>query len=148
MDYSVYKDHKHTVAYGTILNSCSYNTFFLSQEIFIWYFNWEWHMLEPEGSPLIAISSISLQAVTLSMGHTHDHIILSSIKFYKISIRVRIFFRLLIFSALLLMANQGGNQTPKVSSMQQKTALVLYRTKISQNQNHGPLRNISSYCWE
>ena len=31
-------------------------------------------MLEPEGSRLIAISSISLQAVTLSMGHTHDHI--------------------------------------------------------------------------
>ena len=63
--------------------------------------------------------------------------ILSWIKFYKISIKVKIFFRLLLFSALLLMANQSGNQMSKVSFMLQKTALVAYETKISQNQNHG-----------
>ena len=31
-------------------------------------------MLSWEGSPLTALSSISLQAVILRMGHTHDHI--------------------------------------------------------------------------
>ena len=40
--------------------------------------------------------------------------------------KVRIFFRLLPFSALLLMANQGAIWTFKVSSMLQETALVAY----------------------
>ena len=43
--------------------------------------------------------------------------ILSGIMFYKISIKVGFFFTLLPFSALLPVANQGGNQTSKVSSM-------------------------------
>ena len=60
---------------------------------------------------MVALSSISLQAVMLRMGHIHDHI--------------------------MLMANQGGNWTSTVSSMLQKTAHVAYGTKTSQNQNHG-----------
>ena len=42
---------KHTVAYGqrvayeTLLKSCSYNKLALNQNILIWYFNWEGHML-------------------------------------------------------------------------------------------------------
>ena len=74
MDCSVYKQCKHTVAHGTLSNSSSYNTLALSQKIFIWYFNWEWHMLWWEGSPVIALSYMSLQAVKLHMGHIHDHI--------------------------------------------------------------------------
>ena len=31
-------------------------------------------MLQWQGSPLIALSSMSLQAVMLHMRHTHDHI--------------------------------------------------------------------------
>ena len=31
-------------------------------------------MLQWEGSPMVPLSSISLQAITLRMGHTHDHI--------------------------------------------------------------------------
>ena len=31
-------------------------------------------MLSWEGNPLVTLSSISLQALTLHMGHTHDHI--------------------------------------------------------------------------
>ena len=74
---SVHQEHKHTIlcmwqsgAYGTFFNSCSYNTPALSQNVFIWYFNWERHMLWWEGNPMIAVSSISLPAVTLCMGHT------------------------------------------------------------------------------
>ena len=49
--------------------------------------------------------------VTLCMGHTHDHIHFELNKvLYKISISYN-FFRLLPFSALLLMANQGGKKT-------------------------------------
>ena len=48
--------------------------------------------------------------------------ILSRIKFYDFN--NRIFFRLLPFSALLLIANQGGNRTSKASSMPKKTAQV------------------------
>ena len=54
-----------------------------------------------------------------------------------ISVKVRIFPRLLLFSVLLLMANQGGNWISQVSSMLQKTALVAYGTKIRENKNHG-----------
>ena len=57
---------------------------------------------------------------------------LSFIKF-----QFQFFLRLLPFSALLLMTNQGGNRTSKVSSMLQKTTHVAYETKTSQNQNHG-----------
>ena len=79
MDCSVYKEHKHTVTYGT---NCS-----------VWDTTWELLMqhtcLEPDffylihqlggtyaimGSPMIALSSISLQAATLHMEHTQDHI--------------------------------------------------------------------------
>ena len=53
------------------------------------------------------------------------------------SIKVKIFFRLLPFSALLVVPNQGGNQISKVLSMLiQKAAHVVYGTKTSQNQNH------------
>ena len=86
---------------------------------------------------MIAPSSLSLQTIMLDMGHTHDHIHFELDKFYNFSIKFRIFFRLLPFSALLLMANQGGNQTSEVSFMLQKTAHVAYGTKTSQNQNHG-----------
>ena len=51
--------------------------------------------------------------------------------------KVKIFFRLLSFSVLLVRANEDGNQTFKVSSMLQKTAYVVYETETSQNQNHG-----------
>ena len=85
---------------------------------------------------MIALPSISLQAAMLRMGHTQDYIQLSWIKYYKISIKVRIFVWH-AFSALLLMANQCGKRTSKVSSMLQKTAHVEYGTKTSQNQNNG-----------
>ena len=84
---------------------------------------------------MIALSCINLQAVMLRMGHTHDHI---HFELHKVLLEFnkRIFFRLLPFSALLLIANHGGNRTSKVSSMLQKTAHVVYETKTSQNQNH------------
>ena len=63
--------------------------------------------------------------------------ILSWIKFYKISIKIRIFFRLLPFRALLLMTHQGGNQTSKVSCYKKLLMLHIYGTKTRQNQNHG-----------
>ena len=63
--------------------------------------------------------------------------ILSWIKFYKIAVKVRIFFRLLLFIAQLLKANQGGNRISKDSSMLQKTVLDAHATKNSQNQNQG-----------
>ena len=45
--------------------------------------------------------------------------------------KVRIFFRLLLFSVLLLMANQGGNQTYKVSSMLQKLLMLHVGQKVA-----------------
>ena len=50
--------------------------------------------------------------------------------FYKISIKVRIFFRLLVFSAMFLVANQGGNRVSKVSSMLQKLFLLRMGQKL------------------
>ena len=86
---------------------------------------------------MITLSFISLQAVILRMGDTYDHIS-SCIEFYKILAKVRIFFRQLPFSELLLMSNQSGKWTSKVSTMLQKTAQVEYGTKTCQNQNHDP----------
>ena len=69
------------------------------------------------------------------------------LKFYKISGKVIVFFRLLLFSGLLLMANQGGNQTSKVSSMLQKTALVVLGQKLAKTKTTDTLHNKScSYC--
>ena len=67
------------------------------------------------------LSSVNLPAVTLRMGHTPDH--------FHFSLKVTIFFRLLPLSALLLIANQGGNLISKVSSMLQKTTHVVYGRK-------------------
>ena len=85
---------------------------------------------------MIALSSKSLQAVILCTGHTHDHIHFELNKVLQDFNKSQTF-KLLPFSALLLMANQGGNQTPKVSSMLQKTAHVAHETKTNQKQNHG-----------
>ena len=75
-----------SVAYEKLLNSWSYNTLSLSQSFFIWYFNWEGHMLWWEGSPMKALSSLCC------VWDTHmTESILSWIKFYKISIKVGFF---------------------------------------------------------
>ena len=73
--------------------------------------------------------------------YTYDHIYFELNKFFsyfiKISVTVNLFFRLLPSSALLLLTKQDGKRTSKVSSSLQKTALVAYGTKTSQNQSHG-----------
>ena len=71
------------------------------------------------------------------MGHTQDHIHFELNKVLQNFSKSENFFMLLPFIAVLLMANQGGNRSSKVSSMLQKTAHVAYGTKTSQNQNHG-----------
>ena len=63
------------------------------------------------------LSSLSM----LRMGHTPDH--------FHFSLKVTIFFIMLPLSALLLIANQGGNLISKVSSMLQKTSHVVYGRK-------------------
>ena len=115
-----------SVAYETLLNSCSYKKLALSQIFF--------HLILELGKTYVIMGRVSHHS-TLLHKLTGSHVaygthifttILSWIKFYKISIKVIIFFRLLPFSALLLMANQGGNRASKVLSMLQKTAHVAY----------------------
>ena len=124
-----------SVVYGTLLNSCSYNKvprakiFCLTLQLGGTYAIMEW---ESHDSTLLH----KLTGSHFAYGTLMTTSFLSWIKFYMISTKVRIFFKLLLFSALLLMANQVGNQTSKVSSMLQKTAHVAYGTKTSQNQNH------------
>ena len=72
MDCSIYKDDKQSVAYGTLLNSCSYNTVALSQKIFIF-------MLQLGGTYAIkgktSLDSGLLHQFTGShVWDTHDHI--------------------------------------------------------------------------
>ena len=72
--------------------------------------------------------------------------ILSWIKFYKILIKVRPFFRLLPYSAILLMANQGGDGTCK--GFIKKTTHVAW-DKNKPKQKTWTLHNKScSYCWD
>ena len=71
------------------------------------------------------------------MGHIYDHIHFEMNKLYKISIKVRIFFKLLPFTALLVMTNKGSNWISNDSTMLQKTAHVAYGTKFCQKKNHG-----------
>ena len=61
------------VAYGTLLSSCSYNTY-LQPKYFYLLHQLGGHMLKWERSRMIALFPISLQAATLRMGHTQDHI--------------------------------------------------------------------------
>ena len=141
VQYTKIINNIHNVAYGTkcgiFLNSCPYNTLSLSQFFF--------HLILQMGGTYAIMGREShdstflhkLTASHIAHGTHMTTSILSLIKFYKISIKVRIFFRLLPFSALLLMANQGGNQTFKASFMLQKTAHVVYGIKTTQNQNHG-----------
>ena len=65
-----------SVAYGRLLNSCSYNTLALSRNVL---FDTSVGRDNGKGvpwerSPMIVLSSISLQEATLRMGHTQDHI--------------------------------------------------------------------------
>ena len=123
--------------YGTLLNSCSCNTLAMSQKIFIWYFHWERHAIIGRESLNSTLPHKRMGSHVAYGTHRMTTSILIWIKFYKISIKVRIILRLLPFSELLLMANQGGNWTSKVSSMLLKTVLVAYGTKNCQHQNHG-----------
>ena len=76
--------------------------------------------------------------------------ILSWIKFYKISIKIWIFFRLLPFSALLPMTHQGGNQTSKVSCYRKLLMLHIYNMgqKLDKTKTMDTLHNKScTCCW-
>ena len=61
------------VAYGTLLSSSSYNTY-LEPKYFYLIHQLGGYMLKWERSAMIALYPISLQAATLRMGHTQDHI--------------------------------------------------------------------------
>ena len=74
--------------------------------------------------------------------------ILSWRKFYKISIKGRVFFILLPFSTLLLMANQGSNWTSKVSSMLRKLLMLCTGQKLAKTKTIDTLHyKFCSYCW-
>ena len=65
----------------------------------------------------------------------------SFIRFYN-------FFRLLPFSALLLMANQGGNRTSKVSESYIKLLMLRIGQKLAKTKTMDTLHyKYCSYCW-
>ena len=90
----VCKEHKDTIAYGEkcCIRDTTEQLVIVSQSFFIWYFNWEGHMLWWEGSPMKALSFLCC------VWDTHmTESILSWINIYKISVKVVFFFRLLPF---------------------------------------------------
>ena len=113
MDCSVYKEHKHSVAYGTLLNSCSFNTTYLEPKFF--------HLVLQLGWINAIIGrdshdSTLLHKLTGSHVAYRTHMAISIfiwIKISKFSIKIWIFSGLLLFSALLLMAHQGGTRHSK-----------------------------------
>ena len=148
MDCSVYKEHKHSVAYGTLLNSCSFNTTYLEPKFFHLVLQLRWiNAIIGRDSH----DSTLLHKLTGSHVAYRTHMAISIfiwIKISKFSIKIWIFSGLLLFSALLLMAHQGPRwyQTFKVPPMLQKTAHVAYGSKSSQSHGHFT-RKILYYCW-
>ena len=83
-------------------------------------------------TPLLSLFSINLEAVTLCMGQTHEHINFELNKVSKDFNKSWNFFQTVAFQCIMPIPNQGGNQTSRVSSMLQKTPHVAYGTKTSQ----------------
>ena len=146
MDCSVYKEHKHSVAYGTLLNSCSLNTTSLEPKFFhlVLQLGWTYTIIWRDSHDSTLLHKLTDTHVAYG---THMAIsILIWIKIYKFSIKIWIFSGLLLFIALLLIANQGGTRHSKSHPCYRKLLMLSMGQKLAKAMDtlH---EKFCSYCW-